>query len=521
MAENQWELVAGLPGQLRARGSRHQRRWLAWGSVLLALACCSGGPERSAPLAGYDVLLIVVDALRADHLGSYAYTRDTSPFIDSLARQGIVFESAIANSSYTRESVAALLTGQLPSRSGAVGWFAQPDRAVPYLGEIFRRAGYRTGFYSNTSQLRLQGFARGFDEFQFPTRSWKISGEGGRLSALVLDFVRRAGDRPVFLYLHYLDLTPRTIRLLAAAALRPRSSRLAACPVRRRRAEGRRARGFRLRPGESQFEDLVARYDAEIASTDEALESLLRGLEALGRRDRTLVVISADHGEEFLEHGFVEHAWTLYEESIQVPLIFWAADALEPARVAKRVSLVDVLPTVLDFVGIEAPDGELDGASLLERISGRPLDAPTSRPHFAELLIEERNVVRAVIQDEWKYLASYRWISPERRGRTAGKPEPLELDGAPIREELYHLPRDPLEQQDRSAESPRQLEFLRTVLREYVESTNLNYGTRRSAGEESAAEISPETLDGCGLSAIARPSEPQGMETGLNQKART
>ncbi len=142
-------------------------------------------------------------------------------------------------------------------------------------------------------------------------------------------------------------------------------------------------------PGEPRFEDLVARYDAEIASTDEAVERLLRGIEALGRRDRTLVVLTADHGQEFLEHGFVEHAWTLYQESIQVPLVFWAGGSLGPARVTHRGSLVDVLPTVLGLVGIEAQEGELDGIPILEGHTGRPPESPPFRPHFAEMAIEE------------------------------------------------------------------------------------------------------------------------------------
>jgi len=330
--------------------------------MLLLLACGNGAPDASAPLAGYDVLLIVVDALRADHLGSYAYGRDTSPFIDSLARQGIVFESALSNSSYTRESVAALLTGQLPSRSGAVGWLARPVRAGPHLGEIFRRAGYHTGFLSNTVQLTAPGFERGFDEFRTLPRRWDISGEGGKLSARALDFVRRAGEEPVFLYLHYLDphapYQPAPL-LRRRFTSTPVVSPLAVYEDVERRIGELVASGFG--PGEARFEDLVARYDAEIASTDDALASLLDGLEALGRRNRTLVVITADHGEEFLEHGFVDHAWTLYQESIRVPLIFWAGEAVESARVPQRVSRVEVLPTVLELVGIEAPAAELDG----------------------------------------------------------------------------------------------------------------------------------------------------------------
>jgi arylsulfatase len=474
-----------------ARRSRPQRWWLAAGWIPLILACSCGEADRPAPLAGYDVVLVVVDALRADHLGAYAYARDTSRFIDSLARQGIVFESAIANSSYTRESVAALLTGQLPSRNGAFGWLATPERAGPHLGEIFRRAGYRTGFLSNTVQLQSPGFTRGFDEVRHLPSRFNLSGEGDRLSASASDFVRRAGERPIFLYLHYLDPhapydpAPHLHRRFAPV---PHATPLALYGDVVPGVEELLASGFG--PGEPRFEDLIARYDAEIASTDEALESLLGSLESLGRRDRTLLVLTADHGEEFLEHGFVEHAWTLYEESIQVPLIFWAAGELEPARVAQRVSLVDVMPTVLALVGIETADGELDGISLLERNTGRPIDPPPSRPHIAELLLGKRNVVRAVIRDEWKYLAVHRWVAPEQRGSPDGKPE-LESSGVQVREELYHLAEDPLEQQDRSADSPRRLASMRAILRQYLRSTKPDSGASRPTGREPAAEISP------------------------------
>jgi len=110
-------------------------------------------------------------------------------------------------------------------------------------------------------------------------------------------------------------------------------------------------------------------------------------------------------------------------------------------------------------------------------------------------MIEERNVVRAVIRDGWKYLAFYRWLTPERRWKPAEKRPPFELDDAPVREELYDLARDPREQYDRSAESPQRLVSLRAVLKEYVESSNLDEDARRSTEEESAAEISPETLE--------------------------
>jgi hypothetical protein len=147
-------------GRTRATISRVTRRGarlLVCSLLPFAAAACSPSPAPS-PLAGRDLILVNVDALRADHLGCYGYARDTSPFLDSLCREGVVFERASAGSSYTRESVAALFTGLLPSKSGAIGWNAAPPPARATLAERLRRHGYRTGFLSNTVMLQNPGF---------------------------------------------------------------------------------------------------------------------------------------------------------------------------------------------------------------------------------------------------------------------------------------------------------------------------------------------------------------------------
>ena len=472
-----WRSTISRPGSSARSATwsaRNQHRWLrrAWLARVVALSavgCSGGGSPGQAPLAGYDLILVVVDTLRADHLGAYGYDRVTSPTIDRLAREGVVFDAAVSTSSYTRESVASLLSGRFPWRSGSVGWFARPNLKGPHLGGIFRRAVYRTGFFSNTVQLRAPGFTRGFDQIQhLPTR-WDTSGEGPKLSARALNFVKASFGKPVFLYLHYLDphapyraAPQRKPRFTPAPFERPLAIHEDVVP-----GIGRLVRsGFG--PGDPRFDDLVARYDAEIAATDEALAALLRGLERLGRRERTLIVLTSDHGEEFLEHGFVEHSWTVYQESIHVPLIFWADGALAPARVPERVSLVDVLPSILGLVGVEsdAPDGLVDGVSLFEPGSGRP--RAVSRPHFAELLVAERNAVRAVILDDWKYMAYHRWSEPEARHDL--EPIPVDLSSLPLREELYHLAEDPGELRDRSSEFPERVESFRAMLRKYTES---------------------------------------------------
>ena len=438
-------------------------------AVVAAGAACSPPPGADGPLAGRHVLLVNVDTLRADHLGAYGYERETSPFLDRLAAEGVVFEDAVANSSYTRESVAALFTGQLPSRSGASGWHAAPPDAAPHLAERLRAAGYRTGFLSNTVMLTQQGFTRGFDVVQHLPRRWDLSGMGPRLSERALAFAETADARPFFLYLHYLD--PHA-PYAPDAAFRARVGGPAHDPPLalyddvEPRLGALRDEGFG--PGDSRFDDLVARYDAEIAATDAALEQLHHGLAARGLLARTLWVVTADHGEEFLEHGWVEHGWTLHRESIHVPLLFWAPGGLAPARVAAPVSQLDLLPTLLALLGLPAGAAELDGRALFDA-AGRPVGEP--RPRVAELLIPRRNVVRAVMHDGWKYVVAQRWVPPERRGQRPPKPVPrVESWGPPVYEALYHVRADPDERHDRLAEEPERRRALRALLAEQVAS---------------------------------------------------
>ncbi|MCC6847848.1 MAG: sulfatase [Deltaproteobacteria bacterium] len=406
--------------------------------------CRSGAPPRP------NLVLVNVDTLRADHLGCYGYGRDTSPFIDRLAREGVRVADARTNSSFTREAVAALFTGKLPSTSGAIGWAAKPAPGDETLAQILERAGYATGFFSATTVLTDPGFARGFGVVRHLTEAWGASGLGPKLSEEALGFVARAPDRPFFLYLHYLDphgpYAPSPARYRKFAAT-PVADPLNIYSDVRPRLNELRAAGFG--PGDPRFEDQVARYDAEIADTDDAIAALFAGLQRLGVLDRTLVVLTSDHGEEFLDHGFVEHAWTLYDEVLRVPLVLWPASAWPASAAERRAATVDLLPTILDALGIRDRPPGLDGASLAA--------ASAARPFVAELLIAERNTLRALIDGRWKYVAAQRWLDPAARPaaaraenelRGSGAP-PLDPCGAIVHEELYDLGADPRERQDR------------------------------------------------------------------------
>jgi arylsulfatase len=463
-----------------------------------AAAACAPRPEPS-PLAGHDLILINIDALRADHLGCYGYARDTSPFLDSLCREGVVFERASAGSSYTRESVAALFTGRLPSKSGALGWHAAPTPPHPTLAERLRRHGYRTGFLSNTVMLQNPGFARGFETVRHLPRRWNLSGEGLRLSAAALDFVREVAPARFFLYLHYLDPhgpyepAPRFHRRLAE---RPSPDPLALYDDVAPRLAELRAEGFG--PGDPRFEDLVTRYDAEIAATDEALRRLFRGLAELGVLDHTLVVITADHGEEFLEHDFVEHGWTLYEEVLRVPLLFVSPSALQPARVASRASHVDLVPTLLTLLGVPDDGSEFDGSPLFEAGAERVIPATSEHPRIAELLIPRRQIVRSVLQGDWKYVATWRRLDPLERATTRKRPQDHELDlwGAPVREELFHLGADPGERRNLIATNARVRHDLTAALARFRDAgPNHGFAAGAAADERGDLELPPEDAE--------------------------
>jgi arylsulfatase A-like enzyme len=453
--------------------------WLALMACLTQLAGCTENepplgeplsPENS--LAHHNLILINIDTLRADHLGSYGYRRDTSPFLDQLASEGILFEQARANSSFTRESVSALMTGRLPTSGGSLGWDARPSPHAAVLGESLRDAGYRTGFFSNTVMLTDPGFTRGFEEVQHLAANWGISQAGPLLSESAISFVRRHRDEPFALYLHYLDphgpyQPPEANQRRFADPLF--SEPVGLYPTVRLHLKALMAGGFG--PGEPRFEDLMLRYDAEISHTDEAIELLFSAVEKLGLLDHTVVVVISDHGEEFLEHGFVEHGWTLYEESLRVPLILWAPSALRPRRITEPATSVDVFPTLLQLLEIPYEGEALDGRPLLDTP-----DSADERPSIAELFIREQSMLRTVVSGDWKYTAVYRWLEPDRRGRAAKAGDILRKRGYPtgmslwppvVREELYYLPDDPGEQRDLAASAPNELERLRAALDVY------------------------------------------------------
>jgi len=463
----------------------------------------SGGPlPVSGTLQDYNLVIINIDSLRADHLGCYGYHRKTSPFIDSLTKQGILFENALSNSSFTRESVSVLMSGRLPSSGGSTGWSAAPSSRIKKMGELFNEAGYRTAFLSNTNVINHPHFLKGFDE-TFLLKKWGVSGQGSKLSQRAGDFIKKNNPKKFLIYLHYLDPhgpykpAVRYYKRFSETVFKKPLSLYKYIRFHTRELE---SQGFG--PGEPRFEDMVLRYDAEIAMVDDAVKELFSILKENKVDQNTLVIITADHGEEFLEHHFVEHAWTLYNESLHIPLILWAPGALKPHRIPSRVSTVDLLPTLLELMKIPHQRRDFDGTALFNRDGKEYRFNPPTKPFIAELLIQHRNMVRTVIKDNWKYIAARKWLKPEERlkGDTnipefeKKRKRHLKNWGPVVAEELFDLSRDPGEKQNILTQFKKKRRLLKDLLVKYRRYC-LKLGLKNTPGKDKEQKRSKEEIE--------------------------
>jgi arylsulfatase A-like enzyme len=318
---------------------------------------CADAPS-SAPRG---ILLIVLDTLRADRLGSYGAERPTSPELDSWVRSGRVYERALAPSPWTLPSFASVFTGELPSRHGA-GIFergdgeralAALDTALPTLAEQLGRAGYATAAIVNNPYLDPRfGLDRGFGHYDH------VSGDNIRVRRadlmvdIALAWIDARGEVPFFMVLHLFDIhmnydPPPSVR---GRFTRGHPSRMR-LPV----SDFRAIRSGRVAVGAAEVSFISAAYDEEVLFVDGQLGRLRRGLEERGLLDDLLIVLTSDHGEELFDHDGFEHGHAMWQELLHVPLVFWGPFVLA-GRESSPVSLVDLYPTLLEAVGIQTPE---------------------------------------------------------------------------------------------------------------------------------------------------------------------
>src|SRR5262245_43489524 len=333
--------------------------------AVVALSACRG---RSP-----DVIVVLVDTLRADHVGALGGPPGLTPFLDSFAASGVAFTRAYSTSSFTNPAVASLFTSRYPSQHHVTRSDSQLGTDELTLATVLGRARY--GFFGNFLLVPALGFGQGFDSWSAFTR-YDVKPRADDISAEALRFYdeqvlakpwSRWTRRPLFLYLHYMEPhapyePPQSARRDRVAAPPPGVDEAAATA---KLMDSNRWDEV----SSDEVTYLASLYRAEVAALDASLANLFQQLRSRGILDHAIVVITADHGEEFRDHGWLAHGSSLFEEVVRIPLIV-AGPGLPSHRViTEPVSLVDIAPTVLDLVGLP-PEPRFEGRSLREALAG-------------------------------------------------------------------------------------------------------------------------------------------------------
>jgi arylsulfatase A-like enzyme len=308
-----------------------------------------------------NVILISIDTLRADHLGCYGYTRRTSPTLDRLASQGVIFSDTSSPSPWTLPAHASLLTGKYPSRHALKTHNSYLPADIFPLAHILRENGFHTAAIVNSFYLtRKYGLDRGFNDFVY-VRERLNQREPSETEQKALEWLSGNGEQPFFLFLHCYDPHSDYCSLQAYEEEFVRSSYQGT-------ADGTTSQLLEYREGlvrlnQEDLKHLINLYDASIRQMDDGMARLLKFLETEQLLGNTLLIVTSDHGEEFLDHGGVLHGRTQFQELIHVPLIFRGPGVPRSVKIKQIGSLTDILPTVLRILDIPCP-GNIDGVDL-------------------------------------------------------------------------------------------------------------------------------------------------------------
>jgi arylsulfatase A-like enzyme len=376
-------------------------------AAVLAVAALVGCASPQPPPPP-NVVLIVVDALRADHLSHYGYHRDTAPGLEAFSSQATRFEDCHAPSSWTNPSVASLFTGLHPARHRAheLGAVLAPE--LDTLAEILTSAGWHTAGISFNPGIRSElSYDQGFDSFDEHLGASTDYPDISEMLSRVREWLDHRPDQPFFLYLH-----PMNVHGPYRVPEDQREVLLGRDPGREFRYYGEPMRGI-LRRGELQLreqvspsylESLVDSYDTAIRYSTDQLGILLEMLSDAGVYDESLIIITADHGEELFDHGGFSHGYTLHREVLHVPLYLKLPHQSEGRVAQEAVGLMDLLPTIVDLAGIDV-EAVTDGRSLLPLITAGSGGEPFAvEPRVYQTARRQRCVARAIADERFKLI---------------------------------------------------------------------------------------------------------------------
>ncbi len=444
------------------------RMWRVPAAMLLVVtAGCDrrveeGSVAAAAPGAdGAPILLVTLDTTRADHFSLFGYERDTTPFLEELARESVVFDAALAQSSWTLPSMLSLFSGLdtpalgvhdgvRPAPRGRRGGVAGVEverfsESHPTLTEALQKAGYETaGISTNGHLIERQGFSQGFDRFDETSCMW---GTAACAFEVALAELERFESERHLLWVHLFD---------------PHFDKAGAPPIYRPPA------GYGEMFGDEELPDPVAStkrdYDRKLRATDDSIRRFFAAAAERVDLDRYLVVLVGDHGEEFDEKGRWGHSKSVTNALVRVPLMIrLPAGAEGGRRIDDPVRLIDVAPTILDLIGLEAPE-EFHGTSLAAALEGGRVRVPSV---YGETRRSERSL--------------HYWLDAERRLK-------LVEDRVQGRRWLFDFERDPDEEHDLAAQHPEIVAELAARLDALLEALDLEPGSEPEPLDEEARE---------------------------------
>ncbi|HZT29140.1 MAG TPA: sulfatase-like hydrolase/transferase [Bryobacteraceae bacterium] len=456
-----------------------------------------------APKRRPNVLVYMIDTLRADHTSLYGYARDTTPFLRKLGVEGLVFEDCTAQATWTKPSTASLMTSLYSYAHGLVHDYDVIPKGSATLAEQLRRAGYVTAsLVGNPFVGRLSGLQRGFDYLsewavieRHRTDAEDRATDSAALNRALFPWLEQHRDEPFFLYAHTTD--PHAPYRPPAGFEEKFANPAETDEFNRNYAKLRdqaqygggtvitRAACARSGVNPDRFiRQAMDRYDGEILHNDASLEQLAGKLRQLGILDNTLIVVVSDHGEEFWDHGWTAHGHSLYQELTHTVLLLWNPALIrQPRRISEPVQLIDVMPTVLDLLGLPIPN-VAEGQSLAPLAQGRPFTRrgpvvssrypnPNAKPNG--FVPENRTGTVALLDASWKLI--YR-----DKARETGL----------NRVELYDRHADRTDARNIVAANPQQVDHMMSEIQKWLDAQKQ---IKTLLGSGAKATIDPQTLE--------------------------
>jgi arylsulfatase A-like enzyme len=436
---------------------------IVWAAALLAVQTATAEPPASAPAKKRrSVLFYLVDTCRADHVSAHGYARKTTPFLEEFAKRGVRFDHCFSNAPWTKPSVGTILTSCYPTVTGMNSLLGQLDSSFVTLPEALHDAGWYTcGVSANPLMGRLSNYNQGFRRFTDATSVIQggdcihfASGSAKAVNVHALPWIEQNREWPFFLYLHSVDPheeyapAPEYLKLFADPAFEPEYRRqwkalldttdvkVANHCVKERFEKAKVA----VEPFVEYGKQL---YDADVRANDDEIGKVVAALEAKHLLDDMVVVVTADHGEEFMEHGGTSHAYLLWNELVHVPLIVVAPGLLPAGLVVKEpVQSLDLYPTLLELLGVAPPDS-IQGKSFAPLCfggegDGRPIFAENHEVPGSEQFFLSQGTTLSLIDGPWKFILNVK--SPSEL------PQPRRL--------LFRIDRDFGERHDLAEQEP-------------------------------------------------------------------